>query len=178
MLTNIAQNAAKHSLAGFVELSACAAPADDGAAPSSTMDVELVVRDSGRGLSEESRRSCFNKYTTSGGVGLGLYLTKLQVWQLGGGIEVESPWATDGTSGTAFKLTLPLTVWSAPLPEAPEREAAPMVPARERAQVPVSKAGVRIVVADDNYACEPHAAASNVQYSVWRQLVGEGSGDR
>lgn len=117
MLTNLAQNATRHTACGFVELCARVDPMPHGRTVDSSgrrmVQVELVVRDSGPGLREESMMSCFNKYATSGGGwGLGLYLTKLQVTQLGGHVSVRSPW-TPEHSGAEFKLTLPLLLTEA-----------------------------------------------------------------
>jgi len=83
ILTNLMQNGARHTRAGFVEVHArsiAASPSGASVAGStSTSVVELTVSDSGLGMSESTARSCFDKYTTSGGVGLGLYLVRLQV---------------------------------------------------------------------------------------------------
>ena len=54
-----------------------------------------MVRDSGPGLTGPAKLSCFSKYTTTSGTGLGLYLTKLQTELLGGSIEVNSPWTAE-----------------------------------------------------------------------------------
>jgi len=132
ILTNIAQNAAKHTMSGSIELCAGAARA-----PSSEVaSVTIAVRDSGPGLSEESMLSCFDKYTTRGGTGLGLYLTRLQVNQLGGSVAVRSPWSDEHT-GTEFRVNLPLRLSEAP----PERPVS--------APAPEFKAGVHVLVADD-----------------------------
>lgn len=133
ILTNLAQNAAKHTKAGFVELHASVTHT----ATEGLINLELAVRDSGPGLSEESKLTCFNKYTTTSGVGLGLYLTKLQVELLGGTITVKSPWSPDHP-GSAFCVMLPMCAASASL--AP----APVVP-----PTPEFHAGVRVLVADD-----------------------------
>ena len=69
-----------------------------------------------------------------GGVGLGLYLTKLQVEQLKGSIQVTSP------SGCRFCLTIPLE-------RAPAQCAEPSPP--PRAAMPTFAAGVHVLVADD-----------------------------
>jgi signal transduction histidine kinase len=133
ILTNLAQNAAKHTKAGVVELHAHVTPT----ATEGLVNLDLAVRDSGPGLSEESKLSCFNKYTTTSGVGLGLYLTKLQAELLGGIITVTSPWSPDHP-GSAFCIMLPMCAISAsstPVPVVP--------PTCE------FRAGVRVLVADD-----------------------------
>lgn len=105
------------------------------------------------GLPADSMESCFNKYKTSGGTGLGLYLTKLQVEQLGGRVDVSSPWSPD-YSGTEFKLTIPLRLSTAPAAGATaaqeaagETERAP--PPEEELRVPKLTPGLRVLVADD-----------------------------
>jgi hypothetical protein len=133
ILTNLAQNAAKHTKTGVVEVHAHVTPT----ATEGVVSLDLAVRDSGPGLSEESKLSCFNKYTTTSGVGLGLYLTKLQVELLGGIITVKSPWSPNH-AGSAFCVKLPecaMSASSTPVPAAP--------PTRE------FRAGVRVLVADD-----------------------------
>jgi signal transduction histidine kinase len=103
MLTNLAQNAAKYTSAGLVQVEARAVQAiSDG-----VTEMELIVRDSGPGMPAESMQSCFQKYNTRGGTGLGLYLTKLQAEQLCGQIELKSR-APPDIPGTEFRVTLPL----------------------------------------------------------------------
>ena len=157
ILTNIAQNASKHTKAGFVELrasaSASASAEDDGAGAgagdldgngSGLLNVELSVRDSGPGLSEESMETCFDKYTTKGGTGLGLYLTKLQVKQLGGAISVASPW-TDEHPGAMFRVRLQLR----PAACAAAAASSAAAPPPETDPPPRFKPGVNVLVADD-----------------------------
>ena len=135
ILTNLAQNAAKHTKVGIVELHAHVTPSGT----EGVVNLDLAVRDSGPGLNDESKISCFNKYTTTSGVGLGLYLTKLQTELLGGSITVTSPWSPDH-SGSAFCIMLPMCAISA--------SSAPPVPAA----VPSTHeypAGVHVLVADD-----------------------------
>ena len=57
MLTNLAQNAVKHTSSGFIELSAHVAAA---AAPNAHT-IELVVRDTGLGISADRMQSIFSK---------------------------------------------------------------------------------------------------------------------
>ena len=133
ILTNLAQNAAKHTKTGVVELHAHVTPT----ATEGFVNLDLAVRDSGPGLSEESMLSCFHKYTTTSGVGLGLYLTKLQTELLGGVITVKSPWSPDHP-GSAFCIMLPMCALSAS--STPELVEPPTGEFR---------AGVRVLVADD-----------------------------
>ena len=77
------------------------------------------------------------RYSSSGGTGLGLYLTRLQVEHLGGSISVHSPW-TDAHSGAEFRVKLPLRL-AACASEQPTETAPP----------PRFGPGVRVLVADD-----------------------------
>ena len=114
ILTNVAQNATRHTSVGFIEISVreIEPPAaeigreiDD---RPGVVWVELRVRDSGSGMSAESGRTCFSKCMTSCGGGLGLYLTSLQVQHLRGQVlPPVSPWSNEH-SGTEFTLLLPL----------------------------------------------------------------------
>lgn len=142
ILTNIAQNACRHTKAGFVELRASAAVDVSGPHDSSVsglLNVELSVRDSGPGLSTESMQTCFDKYSTKGGTGLGLYLTRLQVKQLGGSISVVSPWTAEH-SGAMFTVQLQLR----PAATLPSNVSPP-----HAAPPPRFKPGVNVLVADD-----------------------------
>jgi len=133
ILTNLAQNAAKHTNTGFVELHACATAIST----PGMISLELAVRDSGPGLTGTSKLSCFSKYTTTDGTGLGLYLTKLQTELLGGSITVSSPWTAEHP-GAEFRVVLPSCPVTYPLPPQP---VAPL--ALE------FRAGARVLLADD-----------------------------
>jgi two-component system OmpR family sensor kinase len=73
--------------------------------------VRLVVRDTGKGIPEESRDQLFNRFyradksraRTSGGHGLGLAITKAIVEAHGGYIDFTS----EEDTGTTFRVTLP-----------------------------------------------------------------------
>jgi signal transduction histidine kinase len=73
----------------------------------------IEVRDQGIGLAVEEREKIFEKFYRVGeemvrqteGTGLGLYLARELVRQLGGGITAESPGVGKGTT---FRVTLPL----------------------------------------------------------------------
>ncbi len=74
-------------------------------------DVRLIVRDTGKGIPEESRDLLFNRFyradnsraRTSGGHGLGLAITKAIVEAHGGYIDFTS----EEDTGTTFRVTLP-----------------------------------------------------------------------
>jgi signal transduction histidine kinase len=73
----------------------------------------IEVRDQGIGLAAEEREKIFEKFYRVGeemvrqteGTGLGLYLARELIRQLGGDITAESPGVGKGTS---FRVTLPL----------------------------------------------------------------------
>jgi signal transduction histidine kinase len=69
--------------------------------------IDLIVSDSGRGMSEETKRKLFEPfYTTkdiSKGSGLGLFVVKNEVAKHGGSIEIDS----EIGKGTTFKIKLP-----------------------------------------------------------------------
>jgi hypothetical protein len=75
--------------------------------------VQIVVSDTGYGMSEEDQARLFSKFFRSGqpeirrerGTGLGLALTKQMIEKLGGSITVQSELG----AGSTFTVTLPLT---------------------------------------------------------------------
>ena len=79
VLINLLQNAAANTSSGFVELE-CSAAANS--VSNAFVEVALAVRDTGQGMSEEVQAKIFDRYQSVGGIGLGMYLTKLQIQQL------------------------------------------------------------------------------------------------
>jgi signal transduction histidine kinase len=95
--------------------------------------LELVVRDSGSGMSPETLRRIFDPYFTTksgpdetgkGGTGLGLSMCRNIIEAHQGRIRVES---TPGR-GTAFTLKLPVARQTAPAPKGSTPTAAPIAP--------------------------------------------------
>ena len=111
VLINLLQNAAANTSSGFVELD-CSAAANS--ASDAFVEVALVVRDTGQGMSEEVQAKIFDRYQSVGGIGLGMYLTKLQIQQMGSSISVQSPWTGPNgeQSGAKFSFNLHLEVAS------------------------------------------------------------------
>jgi signal transduction histidine kinase/DNA-binding response OmpR family regulator len=113
--------------------------ASDGAPAANTTRIRFDVRDSGIGMTEEVRRSLFNKFTQAdssftrryGGTGLGLAICKQLVELMDGTIGVES---RPGL-GSHFWFELPL-----------EDSSAQLTPVEE---MPHQLAGVRALVVDD-----------------------------
>lgn len=116
VINNVLSNAIKFTPAGG-ELDVRLARGDDTAA--------LIVKDTGRGLTDEQVRQLFQPFmqvhpeleATSKGSGLGLYIVKAIIEQHGGRITIASPGTDQGTTVT---VTLPLAPAAAPPREPPE----------------------------------------------------------
>ncbi len=59
------------------------------------------------------REGLFSLYKSHGGLGIGLYLTHQLIGCLGSELQVESPWAADGSPGTAFSFSVDMASCSA-----------------------------------------------------------------
>ena len=119
ILTNLGQNAARHTTQGFVEVRISVAgeavgPTSGRVGSSSPKQIDpktteggttvgdypsdgrraltFAVRDTGSGLSPQRAKSLFGRYASSDGVGLGLHLSQQQAAKLGSRIEFASPW--------------------------------------------------------------------------------------
>jgi two-component system, sensor histidine kinase len=134
IVLNMISNALKFTETGAIRLDLRAAPAADGDG-----GVEIVVTDTGIGMSPEQLASLFRPYAQAdastarkfGGTGLGLAICRKLSSMMGGEIGVES----EPGRGSSFRVWLPL-------PEA-EPEAAEAVE-------PETLPSLRILVADDN----------------------------
>jgi len=83
--------------------------------------IKILIKDTGRGMSIESQKLLFRKFEQTGaeiltrdsvrGTGLGLYISKLIVEQMGGSIRLES--SKPGV-GTVFSFSLPIASPEAP----------------------------------------------------------------
>jgi len=81
--------------------------------------VELVIADSGQGISPELAERIFEPFYTTKkdvGTGLGLWVTKEIIERHGGAIEVRSASSGEGLSGAAFVLRLPCASITDPRP--------------------------------------------------------------
>jgi signal transduction histidine kinase len=134
ILMNLVSNALKFTEKGSVTIWLRAAPAADGDG-----GVDIVVVDTGIGLTPDQTASLFNPYVQAeastakrfGGTGLGLAICRKLATMMGGEISVMS----DPGQGSAFRVWLPL-------PAAEAEEATD--------EAPESLPSLRILVADDN----------------------------
>ena len=135
IIANLLSNALKFTEKGAVRLTVRVAPGADGDG-----GVEIVVSDTGIGLSPEQVAGLFRPYAQGdastarryGGTGLGLSICRKLASMMGGDIRCES----EAGAGSAFRVWLPLP----PAQAAPERQAA------QDADLPP----LRLLVADDN----------------------------
>ena len=113
---------------------------------SDSMEVEIAIRDTGTGMSEDEISKICDRYQSVGGrgnFGLGLYLTQRQLGLLGSTLRVKSPWQ-EGQTGSefAFNLTLSKTVKG---PDQKHRAARPSSPSKSH-ELP---SDLRVLLADD-----------------------------
>jgi PAS domain S-box-containing protein len=138
VLLNLLANAVKFTEAGEVVLTVSARAADRGA------ELTFAIRDTGIGLSEESKGRLFQSFSQAdssttrkyGGTGLGLAISKRLAELMGGTMWVES--AGPGL-GSTFSFTM-----VAPLAESPQAQR------REFIGQQPALAGKRVLVVDDN----------------------------
>lgn len=140
---NLLSNAVKFTDKGTVSMSAAWSPKPGDA---QRIVLELVVRDTGRGIDPSLHQLIFEPFhqgdastnRTHGGTGLGLALTRQLVAAMGGTIEMSS----EPGVGTTFKVHLELdSTGAAELAASSAPDAAPTL---------VRLEGVRVLVADDN----------------------------
>lgn len=86
--SNFLSNAIKYTGKGKITFRASLSTTKNG------QSLHIEVEDTGIGIKEEDRRQVFRKYftanTNTGGIGLGLYISKIMVEELGGNIGVKS----------------------------------------------------------------------------------------
>jgi len=106
ILINLLGNAVKYTDKGFVSFSLYGEKGDE-----DTIDLKMVVKDSGRGIREEEIEKLFDNYYQPDpesnvgieGVGLGLPISRSLAESMGGEILVESEYG----KGSTFTVTLP-----------------------------------------------------------------------
>ena len=109
------QNATRYTRCGFVEV-CVRVDCDDDVATTGMVSVEFIVRDSGKGVSAAEQTSIFDRYVSSGGIGLGMHLVELQTRQMGSKVHVRSPWTSEH-AGTEFRYVLRLKQLGVPAPD-------------------------------------------------------------
>ncbi len=102
IVSNLLSNAIKYTDKGKIEVSVSSSVKKD------KCDIEIIVKDTGKGISEENIDLIFNKFgkleknSDTLGLGLGLFITKNLVNILGGNISVTSELG----KGSEFKVVL------------------------------------------------------------------------
>lgn len=137
VLLNLLTNAVKFSDKGDVTIGVRSVHMDEG-----SVKLEIFVRDTGIGMSVEQQERLFQSFTQAdssttrrfGGTGLGLFICRQIVEQMGGTIGVESRQG----EGSTFTYRVVLGLSEAKPPE--------------ESAVPHTLAGLRILAADDNPA--------------------------
>ena len=110
VLLNLLQNAARFTTQGFVCVRCTVEPA-----PGGGISAGFGVLDSGPGMSEATKATLFNLYSSVGGIGIGMFLCGKLLSLLGSKIEVESPWRSDGPGAAFyFRVDMALAPVSAP----------------------------------------------------------------
>ena len=101
-------------------------------------NLHIEVEDSGIGIRDQDRRQVFRKYFTAspntGGIGLGLYITKIMAEELGGTIGLKSKWM----KGSIFFANIPVS------------DTRMETHQRRKAQLSDLPADLRLLVVDDN----------------------------
>lgn len=133
ILQNVVGNAVKFTEAGTVRVTA-----------SGTDQLELVVEDTGIGMTEAQLASMFDEFTQAdegitrrfGGTGLGMTIVHRLVTAMGGTIRVQS----ETGKGTRFTIALPL----------PRAQPVAVVQAEANAPALPDVSGLRVLCADDS----------------------------
>lgn len=127
VLGNLVANAVRHTDHGEVELAVT---------PLDGERLELRVRDTGTGVSQEDQERLFSPYvraatSRAGGTGLGLVISRRLAEAMGGTLEMESA----PGAGTTMRLTLALEPCAVPVPARRRRLAGPRaLPSLTRAE--------------------------------------------
>lgn len=140
VLLNLCGNAVKFTEHGEVELSFRRAEGDG-----DDLTLHVCVRDTGVGMTAETQRSIFDKFTQAdqsttrrfGGSGLGLAISKNLVELMGGRIWIDSSSPGQGTT-ICFTVRLKAVSWEQARQEELAAQAGPLL------------RGVKVLVADDN----------------------------
>lgn len=132
IVSNFLSNAIKHTQKGHVILRASLSHMGN------KSNLHIEVEDSGIGIREQDRHQVFRKYFTananSGGIGLGLYISKIMAEELGGTIGVKSKLM----KGSTFFVDIPISDCQLETRE------------HRKAQLSDLPSDIRILVVDDN----------------------------
>jgi len=139
VLTNLVSNAVKFTSAGFVGLNVGRGPDRNG-----SPTLRFSVEDTGIGFDSATRERLFSRFEQAdgaitrrfGGSGLGLAISRQLADMMGGDLDCES----EPGGGSAFILTLPMKIATAPVQTAPVAEHG----------LASKSGGRRILVADDH----------------------------
>jgi signal transduction histidine kinase/CheY-like chemotaxis protein len=206
VLLNLVQNSARFTSAGYIEFG-CLVSAHAGKG-GGNRDVErgssvrrpqlrccsFFVRDTGSGIHGDALANIFTKYSSIGGVGIGVHLSRRQVQAMGGDLVVRSPWSLDSRAGHGagteffFRLDLEETSQTAALTVQPlacaddvrgEAPCAAVAHAPSLAVAsPLLPAGLRVLIADDvSMNLRVLQAAFKRVAPSWRVTAVEVSGD-
>ncbi|HEY8508098.1 MAG TPA: response regulator [Steroidobacteraceae bacterium] len=140
IIANLVGNAVKFTERGEVFLGICVKepdPDEPTASDSDSVMVQILVRDTGIGMTPEAQKNLFQSFTQAdssttrkyGGTGLGLAITKKLIDAMGGSIRVKSA----PGEGSTFSVYVPMKVRST------------MAPVRS-----AKLAGLRALIVDDN----------------------------
>ena len=114
ILLNLMQNAARFTTQGFV----CVRCTVEQAAGGGGLSANFAVLDSGSGMSDATKATLFDLYSSVGGIGIGMFLCGKLLSLLGSKIEVQSPWRSDGP-GAAFYFAIDMALAPALAPAGP-----------------------------------------------------------
>lgn len=123
VLLNLCQNAARFTNRGRVSLIATVSrrhedlykgeSCEEGL--SGSYAISFAVRDTGPGISQAMQRKLFSRYSSEGGTGIGLHLSKELVKLFGSNLIVTSPLVADVKgqwSGTSFEFLVECRPWT------------------------------------------------------------------
>ncbi len=152
ILLNLAGNAVKFTDHGRVTIRIDLLPARSSDTPDIPRGLCLSIADTGPGIKEEDLSRLFSRFTQLdgsaarrfGGTGLGLAICKRLTELMGGSIHVESTYG----DGSRFWCQLPLA-WLGPAADS-DSEATGTSAGTAAADIPAPKAGLRVLVAEDN----------------------------
>jgi len=160
VLLNLCQNAARFTTKGSVSLTCERRPARNIAtAGSAVQSVFFAVRDAGPGMSPQVKAGLFRRYKSQGGTGIGLFLSYQLVISLGSKIEVVSPWAASGASGTSFEFTLLMELPPAQPKQIVSSSLIELTPTHRSAGIVEESTPVMIEVPPDPVALPPNLRA-------------------